>query len=187
MVCLQVFRPFPVNSNVLLPKGMPLRDARIIQLVWAVFLFLSIGIRAASEDAGGVAICTFSIAYLAACIGCFRDFRPCWAFAIAVPLLTLSVMVPVVFTSLSTIHSTQEHQALGTIVLAVVNTTLFIVPAFVICLSLMLDWKNLYSSLRGQTTGLDNDLADDDTRRTNHSVQSLLDSKASTRVQRAEP
>ena len=129
------------------PETESPKDTRILQLLWATFLFATIGVPATIH--GGVSIAAGLLLFInvAACVACFRDYRVGWGLAMLFVGVVLLQQTYANVTLVWSVASGSESNVVGTVMLVVVNTTLLVVPALLICIGYYINRKRLCAIL----------------------------------------
>ena len=124
--------------------------AKVIQLLWALFFVLAIGLRAfASGSIAGVFIGVISVAYLAASVACLGNVRIGWFVALVIPILPLLRWTPMVIVNFWMFFTGHElyQDSPATIFIVAMNAFMFVLPGMLIYFCLALDRKRLYPVL----------------------------------------
>lgn len=124
-----------------------LKDTRIVQLLWATFLLATIGVPATLHGGVDIAAGLLLLINVAACVTCFWDYRVAWGLAM---LLVGVVLFQQAYANLAMVRSValgSEPNVVGTVMLVVVNTTLLVVPALLICIGYYTNRKRLFAIL----------------------------------------
>ena len=127
-------------------RGPQLSVAKPIQILWAMFFVLIIGVRGlASGSAIGVALGATTVVYLVATIACLFNHRMAWFVAIALPILPLMRWLPMICLNLFMFLTGHEpyQDSPGTIVVVAIYAVVFVAPAVLIYFCLFLDRKCL--------------------------------------------
>ncbi|TWU35191.1 hypothetical protein Q31b_52870 [Novipirellula aureliae] len=129
--------------------------AKFVQLLWAAFFVLTIGLRAiASGSLLGVSFGVVSVVYLVATLACLANSRLGWIVALAVPILPLLRWTPMVvinFWMFFTGHELYQDSP-ATIFIVAINAIMFVLPGLLIYLCLFLDRKRLLAAMRPPVT-----------------------------------
>lgn len=123
--------------------------AKVIQILWAIFFALQIGLPAFySGNTAGVVIGT--VVYLVATLTCLTKSKLAWIVAMIVPLLPLARWAPMVFLNFWMFITGHElyQDSPATIIVIVYYAIALVLPGLLIYLLLFLDRKRLLAAFR---------------------------------------
>lgn len=139
-----------------------LNDTRIVQLFWSTILVATIGTPAAmSEGWIGILAAALLLINFIACIACFWNFRAAWALALLFVVVVLSQQLYVNLMMVGRLFRGVEPNALGTIMLVAVNTTLLIAPATLISFAYFINRQRLAAIMLPKQTASEGNTAGD--------------------------
>jgi hypothetical protein len=144
---------FPARLSLLIAfrRGRALALARIVQILWAIFFVVVIGIRAiASGSALEMLIGSLSVIYLGAALACFANSRIAWIVALALtvlPLLRWTPMIAINFWMFFEGHELYRDSP-ATIFIVAINAIVFVLPGLLIYICCFVDRKRLFAVLR---------------------------------------